>query len=530
MVFAAPWNVLGVRGFRALWLATVVSNIGTTMHDVAAAWLMTSLSRDPLQLALLQAAGSLPLCLFLLPSGALADILDRRRYLVFAQLWMLAVAVLLGAVALRGLVTPAILMVANFLLGLGAAMAAPALQSMVPDLVGREATADASALNSLGMNLSRAIGPALGGLALTAMGPGVVFLLNAASVTGMLVVLLAHRPAQQGGRLPPESFGGALLAGLRYVRAAPLLQHTLLHVLAFFPFASAAWALLPLVARERLGLDAGGYGGLLACMGGGAVVGALLLPRLRSRFTADGLLGRAGIVFALVLVTLALPVRPLFAACVLGLGGVAWIVSITVLAGSAQRASATWVKSRAMAVYLAAFFGAMTLGSIVWGSLARYLGIGSTLVIAGLALLLATLAAGRLLIHGTQALDLSPAQPHLHQPETGAEIPAHTRGRVLVTIEYRIALTDRAAFRQAIHAMRHVRMRGGAINWAVYEDTRDPGRHLEVFALESWLDHLRQHEHFSANDHALHARVLAFHQGNNRPVVTHLVSYQGGMP
>lgn len=525
MVVGAPWNVLGVRGFRALWLATVVSNIGTTMQDVAASWMMTGLSRDPLHVALLQAAGSLPLCLLLMPSGVLADILDRRRYLLFAQGWMLVVAALLGVLALAGMVATSTLLTANFLLGVGAAMAAPALQSMVPELVGREATADAAALNALGMNLSRAVGPALGGLALAAMGPGVVFLLNAASVIGMLAVLLVHRVAQRERRLPPESFGGALLAGLRYVRAAPLLQHTLFHVLAFFPFASAAWALLPLVARDRLGLGAGGYGGLLACLGAGAVVGALVLPRLRRRVSADVLLGLAGTGFALVLVALALLTRPLPVAGVLGLGGLAWIVGITVLAGSAQGASAAWVKSRAMAVYLAAFFGAMTLGSVVWGGLARHLGIDITLMIAGLALALGTLVAWRLPVHAAQALDLSPALPHLHQPEAWQVVPVDARGRVLVTIEYRIALADKAAFGQAIHAMRHVRMRGGAVNWAVYEDPRDPGRHIEVFSLDSWLDHLRQHEHFSANDHALHARVLAFHQGSDRPVVTHLISY-----
>ncbi|MDF3881707.1 MFS transporter, partial [Cupriavidus basilensis] len=249
---AGPWSPLRNKVFRAIWLATLASNIGTWMHDVGAGWMMTSVSPSPLMVALVQAATTLPMFLFALPSGVLADIVDRRKYLLFAQAWMLVVAAALGLLALAGLVTPAVLLAATFLLGVGAAMNAPPFQAIVPDLVPKPELQSAVALNSLGVNISRAIGPALGGVVLTLFGPPAVFLINAVSVLGVLWVIYRWQPAQLTRRLPPEHFFPAVRAGLRYVQAAPVLQVVLVRAVAFFVFGSAGWALLPLVARKGL--------------------------------------------------------------------------------------------------------------------------------------------------------------------------------------------------------------------------------------------------------------------------------------
>lgn len=522
---ASPWSPLAHKLFRGLWLATVASNIGTWMHDVGAGWMMTSLSADPLMVALVQAATSLPMFLFALPSGVLADIVDRRKYLLFAQIWMLLTAAALGALAFADLVTPGILLGATFLLGVGAAMAAPPFQAIVPELVDKRDLSAAVALNSLGINISRAIGPALAGLILSFAGPAVVFLLNALSVLGVIVVLLRWKPAPKVQRLPPEHFLPAVRAGLRYVHAAPVLRVVLIRAVAFFSFGSAAWALLPLVARNQLGLGAGGYGGLLACIGVGAVGGALILPRLRKRLSADALAFGASVMFAVSMLALALMKNAVLLGCVLLFSGFAWIMMLSILNFGAQRSSAGWVKARALAVYLVVFFGAMAAGSTVWGQTASYVGTSGALVIAGIGLLLSCATGLRWRLHMSPDLDLTPST-HLAYPTVhdSADSPAHDSGPVLITVEYLVAPEHADAFEAAVREMRRVRRRGGALSWGIYQDIAAPGRYLETFVVESWLEHLRQHDRFTENDKAIMLRAHSFHLGPEAPRVTHLIA------
>lgn len=519
---ASPWSPLQNRMFRALWLATVASNIGTWMHDVGAGWMMTSLSPDPLMVALVQSATSLPMFLFALPSGVLADIVDRRKYLLFAQIWMLLTAGTLGALAFAGSVTPEILLIATFLLGVGAAMAAPPFQAIVPDLVAKEDLAAAVALNSLGVNISRAIGPALAGLILSFAGPPVVFLLNALSVLGVVAVLYTWRPAPRVARLPPESFFPAVRAGLRYVHAAPLLRVVLIRAVAFFLFGSGAWALLPLVARNELGLGAGGYGGLLACIGVGAVAGALLLPRLRKVLATDALAIGASLMFALTMLALALLKNVILLGIVLLFSGFAWIAMLSILNVGAQRSSAGWVKARALAVYLVVFFGAMAAGSALWGQTAAKFGTPIALILAAIGMVLSCATALRWRLGMSPDLDLSPSS-HLQVPASSEE-PTHDAGPVMINVEYRVAAENAVAFRSAIHAMRHVRRRGGALSWGVFEDAAEPGRYIETFVVQSWLEHLRQHDRFTENDRVILMRVQQFHSGPDAPKVEHLIA------
>ena len=516
----STWSPLRAPVFRMLWIATVVSNIGSWMSDVGTSWMMLSLSPNPLWVALVQAASSLPMFLFAMPSGVMADIIDRRRYLLFSQLWMFIVAIGLSALALTGQVTPLVLLISTFLLSTGAAMSSPPFQAIVPDLVSKKELAPAIALNSLGINISRAIGPALGGLILSFAGPWVVFLLNALSVLGVGIVLWRWKAEPSVQKLPPEHFFSAVRAGLRYVHAAPVLRNVLVRTVAFFLFASAGWALLPLVARRELGLGPGEYGIMLASIGLGAICGAMLLPRLRATLNPDRLMVLASLLFALTMLALAF-VRHFWLLTALEFfTGTAWIAVLSTLNVGAQRSAARWVKARALAVYLTVFFGSMTLGSAVWGQLAALFSIPLSLCLAAGGMVLASATVLRWRLDKDPELNLDS-----HVEAGAAELAvAHERGPVMVAIEYQIDPQQAPAFIAAIQELRRVRRRGGAMTWSVYEDIQQPGTFVETFVVGSWIEHLRQHERNTENDYVIQSRVRAFQRGETTPIVRHLVA------
>ncbi|WP_130099323.1 MFS transporter [Siccibacter turicensis] len=517
---ASTWSPLRAPVFRMLWIATVVSNIGSWMSDVGTSWMMLSLSPNPLWVALVQAASSLPMFLFALPSGVMADIIDRRRYLLFSQLWMFIVAIGLSALALTGQVTPLVLLISTFLLSTGAAMSSPPFQAIVPDLVSKKELAPAIALNSLGINISRAIGPALGGLILSFAGPWVVFLLNALSVLGVGIVLWRWKSEPSVQKLPPEHFFPAVRAGLRYVHAAPVLRNVLVRTVAFFLFASAGWALLPLVARRELGLGPGQYGIMLASIGLGAICGAILLPRLRARFNPDRLMVLASLLFALTMLALAF-VRHFW--LLTGLEfftGMAWIAVLSTLNVGAQRSAARWVKARALAVYLTVFFGSMTLGSAIWGQLAAQFSIPLSLCLAAAGMVIASATVRRWRLDKDPDLNLD---SHVEQGVSELTLNSQ-RGPVMISVEYQIDPDQAPAFIRALQEMRRVRRRGGAMSWAVYEDIQQPGTFVETFVVGSWMEHLRQHERHTENDFQIQRRVRAFQRGETPPTVRHLVA------
>ena len=517
----SPWQPLSQPVFRMLWIATVVSNVGSWMSDVGINWSMLTLSADPLDIALVQAASSLPMFLFALPSGVMADIVDRRKYLLFSQLWVFIAAAGLTLLSFTGHVTPTVLLAATFLLSVGAAMSSPPFQAIVPDLVSKPELGSAVALNSLGVNISRAIGPALGGFLLSLAGPWMVFALNALSVIGVAWVLWRWRPAPSVQRLPPEHFFSAVRSGIRYVHAAPVLRNVLVRTVAFFVFGSAGWALLPLVARRELGLGQAGYGVMLACIGLGAIAVAILLPRLRQRLNADRLMVTASLTFAITMLALAF-VRHFWLLNLFEFfTGFAWIAVLSTLNLGAQRSAARWVKARALAVYLTVFFGSMTAGSAVWGQIASQFGTPASLVVATLGMVLASMTVFRWKLEKDPDLNLDLSG----QPLDGVEIELpNERGPVLVSHEYIIDPQNAKAFLQAVHELRRVRRRAGAMSWAVYEDIERPGLFIETFLMGSWIEHLRQQERHTMNDLLLQSRVLAFHQGTTSPAIRYLVA------
>lgn len=518
----SAWAPLRTPVFRALWIASVVSNVGTWMHDVGAAWLMTSLTPSPLLVALMQTATSLPIFLLALPAGALADIVDRRRLLLATQGWMCATAVALGVLTLSGVTTPAVLLVLTFVLGLGAAMNMPAWQATTPEVVSRAQLPAAVALGGVGLNVARAVGPALGGAVVAVGGPGAVFLLNAVTFLGVIGVVYAWRRTPSERRLPPEHVLGAMRAGVRFVRHAPMFRAVLIRTAVFIVCGSATWALLPVVARRELGLSALGYGVLLGCLGCGAVAGSAMLPRIRARHSIDRLVVGATLLFAVATLALAYLRVPLVLSVVMLVAGVAWITLMSSLNVAAQVTIPGWVRARALAVYLLVFQGGMALGSLVWGGLAARAGVSPALSVAACGLLAGLGAAVRYRLTSGVAPDLAPSL-HWPVPQLVWE-PALDRGPVLVTVEYRVEPSRSMEFSEAMRALESIRRRDGARQWGLFRDAADPGRFIETFVVESWVEHLRQHERVTMVDREIEMQVRAFQVGDTPPRVSHFIA------
>jgi MFS family permease len=507
--------------FAVLWVATVLGNTGSFMRDVASSWLMTDLSVSPAAVAMVQAAGTLPIFLLAIPAGVLTDILDRRKFLIAVQILLASVSLTLMALAHTGLLSVSSLIALTFLGGVGAALMGPTWQAIVPELVPRQDVKSAIALNSLGINIARSIGPAAGGLLLASFGAAFTYGADVASYIVVIAALVWWPRAKKADDALAESFFGAFRAGLRFTRASQPLRVVLLRAAIFFAFASAVWALLPLVARQLLGGDASFYGILLGAVGAGAIGGALIMPKLRGRLSADGHLLGAAIITAVVMVVLSLAPPKWVAIIVLLFLGGAWITALTTLNGTAQAVLPNWVRGRGLAVYLTVFNGAMTAGSIGWGVLGEAAGIRGTLLIGAAGLLIAGFIMHRMKLPTGDA-DLVPSN---HWPEPlVAEPVANDRGPVLILIEYNVERQHRTAFLHAIDELSHERRRDGAYGWGVTEDSAEPEKIVEWFMVESWAEHLRQHKRVSQADADLQGKVLSYHSGAEKPVVRHFLT------
>jgi len=509
------------RAFTVLWTATVVSNLGGWMYSAASAWLMTTLDPNPVAVSLVQVATSLPTFLFALLAGALADIVDKRRLLIVVESFITVSSTALAALVWLDLVTPGRLLFLTFLVETGAALTAPAWQSIVPQLVPRQDLPEAVAANSVGVNVSRAVGPALGGVITVAWGIAAPFWANAGSNLGSIGGLLWWRAPQTGQRrLPTERVVSALQTGIRYARHSRHLRATLWRAVAFFLFASAYWALLPLVARDRIAAGPKLYGILLGVIGASAIAGAFALPRLKKelgpdRLVAAGTIGTAG---ALLLFGLARNPATAMAASVLA--GISWIAVLSSLNVSAQFALPEWVRGRGLAMYMTVFFGATTLGSAIWGEVASMAGLPAAHFVAAAGALLAIPLTWRWKLQTAQGMDLTPSMSWPAPIVTGHV--GNDQGPVMVTVEYRISPKDREAFLTALERLSHERRRDGAYAWGIFEDIADRSRFLETFFVESWLEHLRQHERVTNADRMLQDHIHRLVQGT--PKITHLIA------
>jgi MFS family permease len=512
---------LKIPVFAVLWGATVLGNVGSFMRDVASSWLVTDLSSNPSAVALMQTAATLPVFLLAIPAGVLSDILDRRRFLIFVQILLACVSGTLLLLSQSGALTVEYLLALTFIGGIGGALMGPTWQSIVPELVPRADLRNAVALNSLGINIARAIGPAAGGLLLASFGAGAAYGADVLSYVFVVSALLWWRRPKVEDNGLSEHFFGAFRAGIRYARASRELHVVLLRAAVFFVFSSSVWALLPLVARQMLGGTAGFYGILLGAVGAGAIGGAVLLPRLRQRLNADGLVLLAAVITAVVMALLSLAPPQWLAVLLLLALGAGWIIALTSLNGAAQGVLPNWVRGRGLAIYLMVFNGAMAAGSLLWGLIAQEIGVAATLLAGGIGLLVISLLFHRIRLPEGEA-DL---QPSNHWPEPLLNTPVENdRGPVMIQVEYRVRLEDRPQFLRTLQRLSRVRRRDGAYAWGLTEHTADPQCVMEWFMVESWAEHLRQHQRVSHADADLQQEALQFHIGPEKPLVHHFLS------
>jgi len=496
------------------------------MQNVGAAWLMALLTPSPLFVALVQSATSLPVFLLGIPAGALADIVDRRKLLLWTQGAMLAAAAVLGVMTLGGYTGPWSLLLLTFALGLGSTMNGPAWQAIMPELVPRSELPQAIALNSAGFNLARAVGPALGGAVVAAASAGPAFMLNAVSFVGVMVVLWMWRRRPREAPHAEERISSAMLAGIRYVRFAPPMHSVLLRSAAFITPASALWAMLPVEARTELGLGSAGYGVLLGCLGTGSIIGASILGRLRERFGPNLLVSAATALFGCVAASLYWLNSFGLVALVLLAGGIAWMTVNSNLNIATQTTAASWVRARALGMYLLVFNSAMAIGSAVAGEVASRYGTRVTMLAAGMTLFLSAAATFRLKLGSGETAETLTTR-YWPEPALALDV-APERGPVSIAVEYQIDVARRGEFIAVMQGMRTIRRRDGAMRWHLFEDAATPGRMRESFLVESWAEHLRQHDRMTPADLAVQAHARSFHIGEGEPPVTHWLAAAPG--
>ena len=517
------WSPMREATFRNLLIADVLSDIGTFMQSVGAAWLMVSFGVGPMYVALTQTASSLPFFVFALPAGAIGDIVDRRKLILFTEAWMVGLAVLLALLTIAGAMTPWLLLAFTFAISSGDALETPTWRAILPELVPRSDLAAASALNGIEFNLARAVGPALAGGLIAAAGVGAAFAVNAISFVGVIWVVARWKRRRQTRTVPAETVAGATVAALRYVRHSPDIRAITVRSGIVMFFASALLALMPTIA-SRAGGSSLGYGFLLGCFGAGAVGGALLMQRARARWSMDAVvstsIGVLGLSISFVAIARGLATLGLL----MLVAGAAWIAFISLFSALVQGMAPDWVRARVAAIFMLVFQGGLAAGSAVWGLIAERAGIQAALESAALGCI-AVAVVGYFSQLPAAPADVSPWN-HWRMPAAGTELDAALeKGPVLVIVEYVVDPQHAGAFFDVMRDFEHFRRRDGASRWGVYHDTEAPERYVETFVVGSWAEHLRQHARLTQADRKLEDRLHAVVRG--QPQVRHLIDARG---
>lgn len=511
------------RVFLMVWIASMASNVGTQIQSVGEKWQMAHLTASPLLVALIETGTTLPVLLLGLAAGAVADIVDRRKLLLSTQIFMMGCAALLSAFTFLNYVTPGVLLAMSFLIGIGSALSMPAFQAIVPELLDRKSLVGGVALNSAGFNVSRALGPALGGLVVGLLGAGWAFCFNAISFLAVVVGLLSWERKPRIADLPGERFLGALKVGFRYVRHSRSFQVILLRALGYSWFAGVIFSLLPALAIHDLKLSSQMFGVLMGCIGAGAVSAVFYLGPLRKRFSANGILGGFSFLAALAQGIMAyVPHTPTVALCLL-FSGMSWLVVLSTINTAIQLSVPPWVKARAFGTYHTVWGGSMALGAAFWGWIALHLGIRTAMGLSAAGMVTVLALIGRLRITAfEEELDLS---PHRDKPHGPTAIPLEA-GPILVQMDYTVPLEARAGFLAAMVEVRRLRLRDGAMRWALFEEPDRPQdgsvQFLETFLSSTMGEHLRQHHRATAQDRALLAKAY-LHCHGGQPATRHLV-------
>lgn len=519
----SPWAPLHEPRYRAFWLATLAANTGVWMQNVGAAWLMAILTSSPLLVSAVQFSTSLPVFLLGLPAGFVADRFDRRRVMLLAYAWAIAVDLVLIALCWSGRIGPDGLLLCTLLLGTGFAVASPSVQSIVVDLVPRPLLQQAIMLGGVSFNTARSLGPALAGLIVAAAGSGAVF---AASACGFAVMLGAawHMrlppPAQPG--LPAERLLSGMRAGLRYARHSPGVVAPLVRTVLFGLSAAAVWALLPLIARHAGG-GAGGFGALVACLGAGAVASAFVAEALCARYGNDSVSHGAALLFAAATLAIAWMPWPPAAYPLMVLAGTGWALTLNTTYAAMQSVLPSWVRARCLALYQLLLQGAMALGSLLWGATAQAGGLAAALSLAAAAMIGgALLARLRHPLRPGHESQVIPGEAWLPAPAPGELQPDD--GPLAVEIEYHVDPARRAEFLAAAAAVGGIRRRAGAMFWRLYRDLEQPGCYRERFIVDSWAEYLRSRGRGTLADRQAEERCRACHRGERPPLVRHSIA------
>jgi MFS family permease len=514
------------RIFLAVWIASLASNLGGLIQSVGAAWLMTSIGASADLIALVQASTTLPIMLFSLMAGAIADNFDRRKLMLASQLFLLAVSVALTLCTYFGLVTPWLLLAFTFLVGCGTAFNGPAWQSLVGEMVPRSDLPAAIALNSMGFNIARSVGPALGGIIVATIGAFAAFAVNAISYLGLIAVLARWQPSRPPRALPPESLGSAMAAGIRYVAMSPNLSVVLLRGAVFGVAAIAVQALMPLIARDLIKGGPLTFGLLLGAFGLGAVGGALLSTRLRQALSLEALVRIAFISFAVCATVAGLSPFALLTIIAMALGGASWVLALSSFNATVQLSSPRWVVGRALALYQMATFGGMAFGSWIWGAAAERLGTADALLIAAGVLIVGAALGLRLPLPKLSPRNLDPLN-RFTEPDLAIDIRLRS-GPIVITIEYIIQEADLAAFLAVMAERRRIRRRDGACHWTLMRDLENPEIWIERYHSPTWLDYVRHNQRITRADAAVGERLRELHQGPGRQRVRRMIERQPG--
>jgi MFS family permease len=508
-------------GFRAAWAALAGSQLVIWMNTVGAVTVIAARSDSPTLIALVQTANSVPAVLLALLMGSMADIVDRRRFVLASQGWMLLSVAVFAALTLADVITPELALGLTFALGAGMATTFVIYQALTQDFVPRSELPAAVALNGVAINLARAVGPALAGLIIAALSAGALFAVEA-GLLALIVGLVALRVRPPGpARASGERLAPAVRAGVRFVRFSPPVRTVLLRGAVFSVSASALWALLPVVALGRLGLSESSFGLLMGCVGTGAILGATMLPRLRRRLAFDRMISLASLGLAGGLIALAyVPWAELVAATLL-LTGACWLMVLSSLNTSAQRVAPGWVRARTLAVFQLVMQGGLAIGSLTWGLVTGAADVETALTIAAIGLVAGVALARRWPLAGSELSDLTPAGVW-SDPIVDIE-PRPDDGPVLITVEYEIDPADTERFVAAMQELARVRRRDGAYRWGLYADLERPGTHLETFLVDSWSEHLRQHGRLTVADLEVTRLTSSFHRGAEPPAVRHML-------
>lgn len=507
--------------FRAVWSASLVSNFGGLIQGVGAAWMMTTIATSPYQVALVQASTTLPIMLFALVAGAIADSFDRRKVMLVAQTFMLLVSVLLTVFTYYNLLTPWTLLAFTFLIDSGTALNSPSWQASVGDMVPRNKVPAAVALNSMGFNLTRSVGPAIGGIIVAAAGAAAAFAANAVSYIGLIVVMARWKPDVPVSTLPRESLGAAMGAGLRYVAMSPNIGKVLVRGAAFGFSAGAVLALLPLVARDVVKGDALTYGIMLGSFGIGAVGGALISVRLRQLLSSETMVRCAFAGFAVCAFNAALSHHAWQTSLGLLVGGACWVIALSHFNVTVQMATPRWVVGRVLSVYQTATFGGIALGSWIWGVVADAHGAGTALIAAAIAMLAGGAIGLVLPLPQQQVLNLDPLN-RFKEPHLALDLKPRS-GPIAIMIEYIIRHEDEAEFLATMAERGRIRRRDGARNWTLARDLENPSIWIEHYHTPTWLEYVRHNGRITHADAMVGERLRALHSGDEPPRVRRVI-------